>query len=201
MITDVFIMLSVLFVSMMSPGPDMMLIMRYSLSDRPKSALYCVFGVLAGLMVHIALAVAGVAALLASGGLAFKIAKFIGAAYLVYIGYKMFTAKGASLTAREEANATYARAFREGALTNMLNPKVMIFILALFTQIFDPSDTVQKTALMISIMLAAVFVIWYGFALIIRQPLIISRLQKYEVHLNKGFGGALIAFGLILVYT
>lgn len=196
MITDIFIMLSVLFIAMMSPGPDMMLIMRYSLSNTPKSAMFCVLGICAGVCVHTALALFGVAALIAGGGLAYKIAKLIGAGYLIYVGVMIFRSTSTFDKPDKSVRTTYLRAFRRGFLTNVLNPKVMIFILALFTQIIDPASPIQEKLFMIVIMLVAVFVIWSSFALIIRHPQILKLLQKRTRPLNIGVGIVLIIFGI-----
>lgn len=196
MLTDIFIMLSVLFVSMMSPGPDMMLIMRYSLSDTPRSAFFCVLGVCAGLLVHITLALLGVAALIASGGMAYKIAKMIGALYLIYIGIQIFRSKDNLTKPDANLSTTYFRAFKQGFFTNVLNPKVMIFILALFTQIINPDYAPVIKGMMICIMLVAVFVIWSAFALLTRQKKVLKVLQKYERQLNIVFGAVLTLFGM-----
>ena len=199
MIADITIMISVLFIAMMSPGPDMMLILRYNLSSAPRSSLFCILGVCAGLCIHILLALIGFAALIASGGLAYQVIKLIGAAYLMYIGFQIYNAPRHS-TDIETSNtlaktATYKKAFHQGFITNLLNPKVMIFTLALFTQIMTPDDPIAHKLIMTGVMLFTVFSVWCAFIMITRQNIFLNFLKKYEHRLNITFGILLILFG------
>lgn len=199
--TELLFMFGILFASMMSPGPDMMLIMRYALSSQPRTVFFCIIGVCAGLCLHIALALLGLTALIASGGGAYTLAKLLGAFYLIYIGYRIFTSAPDMGRARTDNTKDNWQALQRGFLTNILNPKVMIFILAVFTQIIGPGTAVAEKAVLISAFLLAVFVIWSGFALLIRQPFILKGLKKHEGRMNRIFGILLIGFGLTLGVT
>ncbi|MGM0422349.1 MAG: LysE family translocator [Pseudomonadota bacterium] len=200
--SELLTLLGILFVAMMSPGPDMILISRYALSPRPRTVFFCILGICVGLCVHIALALLGLAALIAAGGMIYMIAKTLGAIYLIYIGYRIWTATPDLQNADNISAPLYDRqAFRRGLLTNLLNPKVMIFILALFTQLIDPAAPPVKIAGFIGLLLPAVFMIWSGFALLIRQPVIFKSLKKHERQMNMVFGAILIGFGIILGVT
>lgn len=198
---EIFFIMGIMFLAMMVPGPDMMLIMRYALSPYPKTAAFCIFGVCAGLCIHVALALVGVSALIASGGFIYAAAKIIGAAYLVYIGYRIYSAPVHMDSVQPRFGLDRRAAFRHGFFTNVLNPKVMMFILALFTQIINPAEPLQYKLLIIVLLLATEFITWSSFAFLIQRPAVYKSLKKYEHQINVCFGLLLISFGIILGVT
>ncbi|ALZ76780.1 LysE family translocator [Rheinheimera sp. F8] len=128
-----------------APGPDSLLIMARSAGQGFKAGAAAVLGICSGTCVHIAAAAVGLSALLATSAEAFLLIKLLGAAYLLYIGVQMLRTKTVSIestTAPEPA--TFAVIFRQGLLTNVLNPKVALFFLAFLPQFVAP-DAANKT--------------------------------------------------------
>jgi RhtB (resistance to homoserine/threonine) family protein len=122
-----------------APGPDSLLIMARSAGQGFKAGAAAVLGICSGTCVHIAAAAVGLSALLATSAEAFLLIKLLGAAYLLYIGVQMLRIKTEpteSTTAPEPA--TFAAIFRQGLLTNVLNPKVALFFLAFLPQFVAP---------------------------------------------------------------
>lgn len=122
-----------------APGPDSLLIMARSAGQGFKAGAAAVLGICSGTCVHIAAAAVGLSALLATSTEAFLVIKLLGAAYLLYIGVQMLRIKTEpteSTTAPEPA--TFAAIFRQGLLTNVLNPKVALFFLAFLPQFVAP---------------------------------------------------------------
>ena len=113
----------------LTPGPDMIYVLSQGAARGTRAAMAAALGVGAGTVVHILLAAAGLAVLLAEYPLAFDIVRYLGAAYLVWIAISLFRAGPMALTP-----PTATAVFRQGALTNILNPKVALFFLAFLPQ-------------------------------------------------------------------
>ena len=124
-----------------SPGPDMLYVISRSLGQGRKAGIISALGIGAGTLVHTFVAAVGLAALLLSVPIAFKIIRYAGAAYLVYLGLRMFLARNPSTTDRPHPTSSdsLATVFRQGAMTNVLNPKVALFFLAFLPQFVDLS--------------------------------------------------------------
>jgi len=143
------------FVVNATPGVDMMFTLASTLRRGVAGGLVAALGVAAGCVVHTLLAAFGVAAVLAASAAAFTLLKWAGAAYLVWLAVGMLRAEastrasvvvddvvdrslGAGAAPAADRGADLARLFRQGLLTNVLNPKIAIFFLALLPQFIDP---------------------------------------------------------------
>ena len=130
-----------------TPGTDSIYIITRSVSQGRSAGLHSVFGITSGILVHTLLAAFGLSVLLASSPLAFMIVKYLGAAYLCYLGLKMIvsTTSGAIAMGLAENTGTTTvtntgwQIYRQGVLTNVLNPKVALFFLAFLPQFINPS--------------------------------------------------------------
>ena len=128
------------FALIVIPGPNMLYILTRGISEGRRSAVVSALGVETGLLVHIGAAAVGLSALLASSAAAFNVVRYLGAAYLVYLGLRALlrreSAEGAGAPA---PRASLRRAFRDGLIVNVLNPKVALFFLAFLPQFLDPA--------------------------------------------------------------
>lgn len=126
----------------LTPGPDMLFVIGSSAVHGRRAGVLAALGVGTGCLVHIALAALGLSALLAASATAFALVKWVGAAYLVWIGLSMLRAHGPRGSAPVPGTAGQARrasrVFWQGALTNALNPKVALFFLAFLPQFIEP---------------------------------------------------------------
>lgn len=120
------------------PGPNLIYIVTRSVDGGRRVGLASALGVEAGTLVHVTAAAVGLSALLASSALAFDLVKLAGVAYLLYLGLRALFQREPDAQAEERPDAV-ARVFAEGALVNLLNPKVSIFFLAFLPQFVDPS--------------------------------------------------------------
>ncbi|MBJ6761559.1 LysE family translocator [Myxococcaceae bacterium JPH2] len=120
------------------PGLDMAFVLASSLVGGRKAGLSAVSGVVAGSMCHVAVGATGVAVLLQVMPVAFNALLWGGALYVAWMGVSLWRA-GAAFTARPltERRSSFAT-FRQGAVTNLLNPKAYLFMLAVFPQFFRP---------------------------------------------------------------
>jgi threonine/homoserine/homoserine lactone efflux protein len=123
-----------------TPGPDTLYILSRTASHGWRGGMVAALGIGAGLFVHTFAAIVGLSALLAASAAAFTTLKWIGAGYLVYVGVSLLLARPAI---RERAPtlriAGLRTVFLQGFLTNVLNPKVVLFFLAFLPQFVDPS--------------------------------------------------------------
>ena len=119
------------------PGPSVLYIVGQGLRDGRRAGAVATLGVHTGSLVHVAAAVAGLSALLASSADAFSMVRIVGAAYLIVLGIRM-VASGASGQIRAAAPAGLRRVYLRGALVNTLNPKTALFFMAFLPQFVDP---------------------------------------------------------------
>jgi len=121
----------------LTPGADMMFTLASGIAGGPRAGLAAAVGISTGVMVHVIVAAAGLAVLLVTHPAAYTAIRLIGAAYLLYLAWTSWHAKG-GLSAQVGRGNVW-RAFRRGFLTNILNPKVALFVLALLPQFTVPA--------------------------------------------------------------
>jgi threonine/homoserine/homoserine lactone efflux protein len=121
-----------------TPGPDMLYVAARGASEGRAAGIASALGIGAGTLVHITLVALGLAALLAAVPIAYLVVRITGAVYLVYLGVRAIRSRSA-LTIKELEPAPLSIVFRQGVLTNVLNPKVALFFLAFLPQFVDPN--------------------------------------------------------------
>lgn len=120
------------------PGPAVLYIVSTGLGRGRKAAVASALGIETGAVIHVLAAALGLSALLARSGLAYSVVKYLGAAYLIYLGVKTLLAHG---EVREPSPAAWfgPGAFRRGVLVNAFNPKVALFFLAFLPPFVNPA--------------------------------------------------------------
>ncbi|GAA4193208.1 LysE family translocator [Streptosporangium oxazolinicum] len=120
------------------PGPAVLYIVTRSVAQGRSAGLISVLGIHLGSLVHVAAAALGISALLAASSTGFTIVKYLGAAYLVWLGVRKLMTRSNGEESFEPRTATRSRMFWEGFVVNVLNPKTAIFFLAFLPQFADP---------------------------------------------------------------
>lgn len=186
--------------AVMSPGPDFAMIVRNSLKYSSRIARYSALGLALGILIHVTYSLIGIGLIITKSVMVFSIIKYLGAAYLIYIGYKSMRAKpqAAAEQMQMEAHAEISRfqAIRIGFLTNALNPKVTAFFLSLFTQVIDP-----KTPLSIQVIygleMGMMTFVWFAIAATFFSSRIVKdRFSRIQHHLERSMGAILILLGI-----
>ena len=123
-----------------TPGPGVFYILATSIAQGPRAGVLSACGIAAGTLVHISLAVSGLSFLIASSGLAFSSVKYLGVAYLFYLGIQTLCGRDTSAEKlKEVSQKPLLRVFTRAASVNILNPKVGLFFVALLPQFVDPA--------------------------------------------------------------
>jgi threonine/homoserine/homoserine lactone efflux protein len=128
----------------LTPGPDVLYIVSSALRSGVRAGIVAALGITAGCFVHIVAAGLGVSALMATSAMAFSVLKWVGAAYLLYVGVRLLLSKVPDAIKTEAGSADSVTAgglkslFFRGFWTNALNPKVALFFLAFVPQFITP---------------------------------------------------------------
>ncbi|MES0862333.1 LysE family translocator [Ruegeria sp. SCPT10] len=120
------------------PGPDNIFVMTQSALYGRMSGLVVTLGLASGLIVHTTAAALGVAVIFQTSQTAFAALKYAGAAYLVYLAWKAFSAAGTALDGVDAPEIPTRKLYLRGLIMNIANPKVTIFMLAFLPQFVDP---------------------------------------------------------------
>lgn len=199
-ITFLFIMTSTVII--LTPGQDMLLVMSRSLAQGQKAGIITALGVSIGLMGHTLLATLGLGALLMASEWVFNIIKYIGAAYLIYIGYQLLTSKDHKLALKGDIpKVSYKKMFIQGAFSNISNPKITIFYFSYLPQFVIPNGGSEAYQL---------FILGLTFAVLtflLKAPIgLLSGLLSFWIktrpyvlnYIHKTSGTILIALGVKL---
>jgi threonine/homoserine/homoserine lactone efflux protein len=126
-------------VLLLVPGPAVLYVVARSVEQGRAAGLVSVLGIHLATAVHIAAAAIGLSALVVSSALAFAIVKYLGAAYLIWIGLRTLMAGDADCAAPAVPAEPLRRVFRDGFVVNLLNPKTAVFFLSFLPQFVDPA--------------------------------------------------------------
>ena len=126
-----------------TPGTDTMYILTRSIAQGKRAGLYSALGIMTGCLIHTLLASFGFSILLAKSPMAFIFVRYLGAAYLAYLGIKMTITKNKLVESRLNAmeNTSSRKIYSQGVLTNVLNPKVALFFISFIPQFINPKYT------------------------------------------------------------
>ena len=186
-----------------APGPDSILVMTRSASQGFKAGSAAALGIGAGVFVHVAAAALGLSALLAASAWGFTAVKWLGAAYLVYMGLAMLLSRAgtAAVAADAPVPKPWRALFAQGFLTNALNPKVALFFLAFVPQFIAPEAPNKALAFFA---LGVIFniggMLWcHALALFTAQASQRVKLGgRAALWLNRLIGGLFVSFGIKL---
>jgi RhtB (resistance to homoserine/threonine) family protein len=192
-----------------APGPDSLLIVTRSAGHGWRAGSAAAFGIGAGTFVHVFAAALGLSAVLATSAMAFNVVKYVGAAYLLYIGLSMLFRKRRPETTAEATPETasalsYRKVFAQGFLTNVLNPKVAIFFLAFVPQ-FIAADAPNKPLAFIALGFIFNFdsMLW-AHVLVAMAAVAGNRIRVGGAAirwLNRAIGAMFVSFGLKLALS
>lgn len=189
-----------------TPGIDTILVLTRSISGGKKAGIYSAIGVSMGLLVHTFAAAFGLSLILAKSALAFMVVKYLGAAYLIYMGYKALSSKTepTELKSTPVQYAGIGKMFWTAFLSDVLNPKIAIFFLAFLPQFILTSarhNPIPYLILGVAIFLIAL--IWCFFLALMggRVAKLFNRNANAENWLNKISGAVFVILGIKVALT
>jgi threonine/homoserine/homoserine lactone efflux protein len=184
-----------------TPGPDVLYIVGRSISQGRVAGIVSALGIATGCLCHLAAAALGLSALMVTLPLAFDAVRYAGAAYLVWLGLRAMASRSSPLQVQRADTAPLGRVFRQGMLTNVLNPKVALFFLAFLPQFTNGA----RGSLPLQIILLGLLFIANGTMVCILYAIAASRLgdwlrTRYDIAtwLNRAIGGLFVGLGLRL---
>jgi len=191
--------LSVIAIFMaISPGADFVMVTRNSIFHGRKSGLYSALGISAAIWIHVAYSIAGLAVIISNSIILFSIIKYLGAAYLIYIGWKTFTSKSLGSPEETKSNVSLSNfnAFKIGFITNVLNPKTTIFFLSIFTQLVT-LDTPIWMQLVYGLIISMAHLVWFiTVSYLFSHQVLLNKFYESKKTIERVVGSVLIGFGL-----
>ncbi len=186
----------------LAPGVDTILVIRNTVRAGTSGGLASAWGICCGLIVHALISSVGLAVLLAQSATAFQAVRMAGAIYLVWLGIQSLrrrTATGDDPVAAgpvADSQVSASACFAEGLVTNLLNPKVVLFYLAILPQFVPEGGSMIGSSLMLAAIHAAMGLVWLGILSVatgrarqwLRQPGARARIDRVAGVMLIGFG-------------
>ncbi|OZT13722.1 lysine transporter LysE [Priestia aryabhattai] len=188
----------------MSPGVDTALITKRTVSEGRTSGYRMAMGITAGSLVHTFAAAFGLSAILMQSALAFEIVKYVGAIYLIYLGVSSFMTRKKQETEEnlKDQIKPGQSAFKQGLLSNVLNPKVAMFFLTFLPQFVTPGSSSIQQLLVMGVIYTFLSISWFFvyvfFINYLRSWLLSAKVQRA---MDRATGLVLIGFGVKLAFS
>lgn len=183
-----------------TPGPNMLLALTHGIHHGLRGSVSTMLGLLAGMTVILATSLAGLGAVLGASRFAFEVLKYIGAAYLIYLGIRVWRSAGQGIDVEGRPDAAHAWArFRIGVFVALSNPKAILFGVAFFPQFIDRNQPLPAQALVLLVTFMLIETAWMcvyagGGAQLAAWLRGGNRMRWF----NRAAGGAFIGAGVLL---
>lgn len=192
-----------MLVGQLSPGPDMLLILKNSLNHNLRAALFTIAGIISGIIIHTTIALTGLTFLFKESGTLYQVFRYGGAAYLAYLGIRLLLSVRARSSAPDEAlsadtlgRLTDPSAFLQGFITNLLNPKVIIIISSILLMFLDAGSSPIQRLTFGTILVVEGLVVWILFALLLQTRAARTQFLRWQSPINTLFGILLLALAI-----
>lgn len=190
---------TIVALGMLSPGPDFFLIVKNAARYRRSAAMMSALGVNCAVATHMAYCVAGLAVVITTTPWLFMLLKYAGAAYLIYIGIQALMSRGngkMNFNNVTQEETSLKKAFLQGYLCNLLNPKATLFFLSIFTQVLNVNSGISEKLLYAGIILGLSAIWWPSLVVLMQSGPVRRGLTKAQRIVDKLLGGVLIALGI-----
>lgn len=191
------LLVGICFVGAMVPGANTALVLRRTLAGDRKGAFITVSGLSLGLATHVIASMLGITALISETPALYDAIRWLGSAYLVYMGATYLLTRGSN-NPEEESNGhlSLSNPFLSGLMVSLLNPKLLLMFIALFSQIIDAAHGWQMMTLYGATPLVTE-ALWLTLIIVLlSRPAIQSRMNKIRKGLERMIGGGLVLLGI-----
>jgi len=180
-----------------SPGQDFAIVTRNSLLFSRRAGILSALGIFLGIWVHVMYSLAGIALIISKSPTLYSVIKYLGAAYLLYLGIKSFINKENKVVNESSQNfLSDLEALRNGFMSNALNPKTTLFFLSIFTQVIDP-DTPLKIQFLYGFIIAVAHILWFMIvAYFFSSKVFLSKFNSKKKLIERITGAILIIFAI-----
>lgn len=187
-----------------TPGADMALVMRHALAGGTRPAFFASLGICLGTLIWGAASALGVSVILAQSAVAFAVLKYVGGAYLVYVGARALkdalgTGSTTTVTENTKEMKSSWQAFGQGLLTNLLNPKVAVFYLTFLPQFVSPDRPVLPQSVFLAFTHVVMGLVWLTlYARFIDRMAAVLLTDRVKRRIEALTGTVLMALGIRL---
>ncbi|MBN6533535.1 LysE family translocator [Acinetobacter pittii] len=198
------VFITIAFLTLLSPGPGVLFTVTNSINYGVKTALFGISGLIIGMFVIAVISASGVGLIITSNPTIFTVLKFIGAFYLMYLGYKNFTKKLATqelMTEQQKDKAvSKSKLFYQGLFASLLNPKTIVFFIALFPQFIDIKKEILNQFLILSLTFCfigfLIHLVYANFSSIFKEKMLAG--NNFSM-LNKISGAIFFLLAILLI--
>lgn len=198
-INEFLILASALFLALLSPGPDFAMILKQSITYGKRASIISSIGIGLGISVHVIYTILGIGLIISKSIILFNIIKYLGALYLIYIGYKSLQSKGMKLESDVSLiknEISDGKSFMLGFLCNALNPKATLFFLSMFTVVVS-IDTPMYVQALYGVFCILATMLWFiGISLILSQRSVREFFNSFGKWFDRVVGVVLITLGI-----
>ena len=181
----------------MSPGPSLAVVLRNTISGGRSQGVLTGIGHGIGFTIYAFLAVTGLSAILVANESAFTFLQWSGAVILLWLSYNMLTYQPSGKSTEYQNSGR--RGFAEGFMISFLNPKILVFLVAVFSQFIDPNMT-SSDSIVMAIVAGLIDTVWYVLvATFLAGTSIIDKLRANSILVDRMIGSALLVLAILLI--
>ena len=191
-----------MFLGQLSPGPDMLLVLKNSLNHNLRAALFTIAGITGGIVIHTTIALTGLAVIFSESSTAYQVLRYGGAAYLFYLGIRLLlsaiSGRGKPKVDLQGSGAPLSdsAAFTQGFATNILNPKIIIIISSILLMFLGTDSTIGERISYGVILVVEGVVVWIVIAFLLQTQRAKNQFFRWRDPINATFGILLIALAI-----
>ncbi len=195
MITEWLLLAGVLLLGAMIPGANTAIVLRNTLQGSRRDGLVTALGLASALTIHVGLSLVGLAALISETPALYDAIRWFGSAYLLYIGVTYLLTRPQQ-GAGETAAARSGHPFLSGLMVSLLNPKILLMFIALFSQVLEQAQG-WPMKLLYGATPVAMELAWLSLIIfVLTQPAVQTRMQQIKTRLERAIGAALVLLGI-----
>ena len=199
---DYFYFAFLMFLGQLSPGPDMLLVLKNSLNHNLRAALLTITGITTGIIIHTTIALTGLTFLIRESTTTYLLLRYIGAGYLAYLGIRLLLSVKAGRANDDTVDGAAppqlsdAAAFSQGFATNILNPKIIIIISSILINFVGPDATLHQRLSYGIILVVEGVTVWIIIAILLQTKQAKKQFLRWRHPINATFGLLLIALAI-----
>lgn len=195
-----FILLSIHLLALATPGPDFMIMLRCSLSGKIRKTLLCCLGISSGVATHLLMAYLGLSLILSQSKILYSLIVILGCLWLVNIAISGLRSNGSNFShANLISYSSNISAFRAGYLTNLLNPKVLIYFVSVIYPLVRPEE--GNLYFIVGLSLTVMTFLWFSsLAIFLNTKGVKKVFENYSKYIDRFFSIVILILAFYMLY-